>query len=104
MIEQYLIHLIKDNRIENICLESDEKKDRWYFSCFIGMAYAKDSQEVWVEDDSPFKVLEKALVFIDRYERNLKVGNKKVSKWEKIKQPNSDELIRQNGEDKLNFA
>ena len=102
MIEQYLIHLIKDQRIENICLESDEKKGKWYFSCFIGRAYSKESQEVWVEDDSPFKVLEKALVFIDRYERNLKVGNKKVSKWEKIKNP--EELIRQNGEDKLNFA
>lgn len=82
MIEQYLIHLIKDKRIENVCLESDERKCKWYFSCYIGKAYAKDSQEVWIEGKSPFKVLEEALIFIDRYERNLKVGDKKRSKWD----------------------
>lgn len=84
MIEQYLIHLIKDQRLENLCLESDERKRKWYFSCYIGKAYAKTSQEVWVEGDSPFKVLEEALVFIDRYERNLKVGDKKTSKWDNL--------------------
>ncbi len=82
MIEQYFIHLIKDERLENVCLESDEKKCKWWFSCYIGKAYAKGSQEVWIEGDSPFQVLEEALVFIDRYERGLKVGDKKTSKWD----------------------
>lgn len=99
MVEQYLIHLIKDQKIENICLESDEKKCKWYFSCYIGRAYAKDSQEVWVESDSPFKVLEEALVFIDRYERNLKVGDKKSSKWDnKVDFTNKGEESKVNGE------
>ena len=99
MVEQYLIHLIKDQKIENICLESDEKKCKWYFSCYIGRAYAKDSQEVWVEGDSPFKVLEEALVFIDRYERNLKVGDKKSSKWDnKVDFTNKGEESKVNGE------
>ena len=93
MIEQYLIHLIKDQKLENICLESDERKIKWFFSCFIGRAYAKGSQEVWVEGGSPFEVLEKALVFIDRFERDLKVGDKKTSKWDnkKVDLPKQEE-------------
>jgi hypothetical protein len=82
MIEQYLIYLIKDKKLENLCLESSENKQKWYFSCYIGKAYKPTSQEVWVEGDSPFKVLEEALKFISRYERGLKVGDRKTSKWD----------------------
>ena len=100
MIEQYLIHLIKDQKVENICLESDEKKGKWYFSCYIGKAYGRDSQQVWVEGESPFKVLEEALVFIDRYERGLRVGDKKSSKWDSLKVdlPKEEEISKVNGE------
>lgn len=97
MIEQYLIHLIKDEKIENICLESDEKKGKWYFSCYIGQAFHKDSQEVWIEGTSPFGVLEEALVFIDRYERRLKVGNRKSSKWDN----REVDLLKEEGESKV---
>ena len=103
MIEQYLIHLIKNPKLENVCLESDEKKIHWYFSCYIGKAYSKRSQEVWVEGDSPFKVLEEALVFIDRYERGMKVGDKKTSKWETLKTNNS-ELICEKNKREVSFA
>jgi len=106
LLEQYFIHLIKNPKLENLCLESDNKKNKWIFSCYIGKAYDKKSQEVWVEGDSPFQVLEEAIVFISRYMRGCHVGNNKKSKWEKIKQSsvNTEELIRQNGEEKLSFV
>ena len=96
MLEQYFIHLIKNPKLENLCLESDNKKNKWIFSCYIGKAYDKKSQEV----------LEEAIVFISRYMRGCHVGNNKKSKWEKIKQSsvNTEELIRQNGEEKLSFV
>ena len=82
MIEQYLIHVIKNMQIENICLESNEDKSKWYFSCFIGKAYGKKSQEVWVEGNNPFTVLEEAINFISKYNRGLHVGDHKASKWD----------------------
>ena len=82
MIEQYLIHIIKDINIENICLESSEDKSKWFFSCYIGKAFAKKSQEVWIEGNNPFTVLEEAITFISRYNRNCKVGDRKTSKWD----------------------
>jgi len=81
MIEQLLIELIKMN-VENICLESSEDKTRWFFSCYIGHAYDQGSQEVWIEADNPYTVLEKAIMFISRYNRGLKVGDRKRSKWD----------------------
>jgi len=85
MIEEYLIQIIKDSDIQNICLESSEDKGKWYFTCFIGPAYGRRSQEVWIEANNPYTVLEKALIFIERYARGCHVGNNKTSKWDKIK-------------------
>ena len=85
MIEEYLIHIIKHMNIENICLESNEDKTKWYFSCFIGKAYDRKSQEVWMEGNSPFGVLEEAITFISRYNRGCHVGKNKHSKWESMR-------------------
>lgn len=73
--------------VENICLESSEDKSKWFFSCFLGKAYAKNSQEVWIEDKSPFTVLEKAITFISRFNRDCKVGDRKTSKWDNRETP-----------------
>lgn len=92
MIEQYLIQIIKNMKVENICLESSEDKTKWYFTCYIGKAYGRQSQEVWIEGKSPFEVLEKALVFIDRYRRGCHMGSRKKSKWTAIKELQEQEI------------
>ena len=82
MLEEYLIDIIRDGNIENICIESSEDKTKWYFTCYIGQAYSEKSQEVWIEGTNPFEVLEKALLFIDRFKRGCHVGGRKSSKWD----------------------
>lgn len=77
MLEEYLIEIIKDMKVENICLESNEDKTHWYFSCYIGTAYDNRSHEVWIEGTNPFKVLEEALTYLDRYRRGCMVGSRK---------------------------
>lgn len=90
MLEQYLIKIIKNMKVENICLESSEDKGHWFFSCQIHSS--RKPHEVWVEDDSPFKVLEKAIQHISRYLRGCKVGAEKSSKWDAIKKLEEEEI------------
>ena len=90
MIEQYLIKVIKNNLVENICLESSEDKAHWYFSCYL--KNGEGSHEVWLEANSPFTVMEKAIQFISRYLRGCHVGDRKRSKWEAIKKLESEEI------------
>jgi len=77
-------------RVENICLESTEDKAHWFFSCQI--CSDRKSHEVWIEDDSPFIVLEKAIQYISRYLRGCRVGAEKKSKWDAIKKLEEEEI------------
>ena len=92
MLEEYLINIIADPTIENVCIESSEDKTKWYFTCYIGRAYSYCAQEVWIEGNNPFEVLEKALLFIDRFKRGCHVGDRKKSKWEAIKKLSESEV------------